>query len=71
MSIFKRVAVPKNMRKKIHARYNGVCYLCGKYVSLKDMHADHLVPVALGGQTTISNLAPTHAVCNQRKGKKL
>lgn len=71
ITLFKRKPVPKHMRQKIHKRFGGVCYLCGRVVSLKDMHVHHILPLSRGGPNTISNFAPTHATCNLRKSNKL
>lgn len=70
-NIFTRRSFTVTERKKIHKRWGGICYLCGKPVAYRDMHADHVVPLSRGGPNTISNLAPTHAQCNLRKGAKL
>lgn len=69
-NIFTRATIPVEWREKIHKRFGGICYLCGKTVSLKNMHADHIVAVAQGGPTNLSNLAPTHPACNLKKGKR-
>ena len=44
-----------------------VCHLCGKEFVLGDkIEADHLKPGT--PVTDISQLAPAHALCNQRRG---
>lgn len=46
-----------------------VCHLCGIPFQPGDkIEADHLVPATL--VTHISQLAPAHAACNQRRGNK-
>lgn len=44
------------------------CYLCGQPI-LEGQHwnLDHIVPRAKKGQTTPSNLRPTHYDCNSAK----
>lgn len=46
------------------------CYLCGCLLAA-DVHLDHIVPLARGGAHSSANLAPTHDVCNLRKGDRL
>lgn len=55
-----------------------VCALCGmpldkslKYPNPMSVSIDHVIPVALGGRSTIDNLQATHLICNKVKGKKL
>lgn len=55
-----------------------VCALCGmpfdkslKYPHPMSISIDHIIPVALGGKSTLDNLQPTHLVCNKSKGKKV
>ncbi len=71
MTPFKRKKIDSSVRRKVYKLYNGICYLCGKYVKYQDMHIDHIVPIAKGGPDNRSNYAPTHPLCNQRKGKRL
>lgn len=46
------------------------CYLCGRLLAA-DVHLDHIVPLARGGAHSSANLAPTHDVCNLRKGDRM
>jgi len=55
-----------------------VCALCGmpidkslKYPNPMSISIDHIIPVALGGRSTIDNLQATHLICNKAKGKKV
>lgn len=43
------------------------CWICGRPLD-GDLHLDHVKPLARGGWDTLSNLRPTHAMCNMRKG---
>ena len=69
-SVFTRTALSAATRRKVFDRFAGICYLCGKPVSFKAMHVDHIVAVSKGGPNTISNYAPTHPYCNLKKGNK-
>ena len=49
-----------------------VCALCGmpldkslKYPDPLSISIDHILPVALGGKSTIDNLQATHLICNK------
>ena len=55
-----------------------VCALCGmplnkslRYPDPMSISIDHIIPVALGGKSTLDNLQPTHLICNKNKGKKV
>lgn len=55
-----------------------VCALCGmpldkslKYPDPMSTSIDHILPVTLGGRSTIDNLQATHLICNKQKGKKI
>ena len=49
-------------------RHGGGCAQCG---SDKEIHMDHIIPVARGGKTEPANLQPLCRPCNQSKGAKL
>lgn len=55
-----------------------ICALCGmpldkslKYPNPLSISIDHIIPVALGGRSTLDNLQATHLICNKEKGKKI
>jgi 5-methylcytosine-specific restriction endonuclease McrA len=63
-----RLHIPVEIRHLVHARDEGVCVQCG---SDFDLQFDHVIPVALGGSSTIENLQILCAPCNRRKGATL
>lgn len=49
-----------------------VCHICtGEIHGLDDLHFDHVIPLARGGEHVPSNIKPAHAVCNMRKGARI
>jgi hypothetical protein len=55
-------------RKAIYDRDGGACYICKKPLELKDVHLDHLIPVAKHGDSSPSNLAVACGFCNRSRG---
>lgn len=58
-------------RVSLWERFGGVCYLCRSEVGLEEFHAEHVVPLARGGEDGPANLNMAHPACSQRKGTKL
>lgn len=54
--------------KEIKHLYASPCAACG---SRNSIEADHIVPIARGGRTSIGNLQPLCKSCNCSKGSKL
>jgi 5-methylcytosine-specific restriction endonuclease McrA len=44
------------------------CHICHRKVERKDASVDHLIPVSLGGETEIWNVALAHLSCNSQRG---
>jgi 5-methylcytosine-specific restriction endonuclease McrA len=57
--------IPREMRRAVFERDGGKCAQCG---SNFDLQYDHVLPVALGGATTIDNLQLPCGDCNREKG---
>lgn len=59
--------------------YGSDCYLCGEAIDLnaprstkkegwkRGLHMEHVVPLSKGGTNLISNVRPSHALCNLLK----
>lgn len=58
-------------RAAIIERDNSTCYLCGDAVATDDIHLDHVIPLAAGGEHSAANIRVTHARCNLSKGARL
>lgn len=54
-------------RQQIYERFGGRCAYCGCKITIKDMQADHVVPLHLDGADDISNLYPACRACNHYK----
>jgi 5-methylcytosine-specific restriction endonuclease McrA len=48
-----------------------VCHICRDDIpTLDDLHFDHVIPIARGGEHSMGNIRPAHAECNLRKHAK-
>jgi len=68
---------------QVIATYGGDCYLCGLGIDFlatrkcgnegweSGFHVDHLIPLSKGGEDTLENVRPAHAVCNLQKANSL
>ncbi|HEU4656635.1 MAG TPA: HNH endonuclease signature motif containing protein [Capillimicrobium sp.] len=63
-----REPIPREVRLAVWRRDGGRCVSCGGDF---DLQYDHVIPVALGGASTVENLQVLCAPCNRRKGAAL
>ena len=63
--VTERRAIPRDLRLAVWERDGGACTACQ---SAFDLQYDHVIPVALGGATTLENLQLLCGECNRRKG---
>lgn len=64
----RRQSVTREVRLAVFERDGGRCVECD---SNFDLQYDHVIPVSMGGATTVENLQLLCAPCNQRKGGAL
>lgn len=63
-----RGPIQREVRRAVFTRDGGKCVECG---STFDLQYDHIIPVALGGASTVENLQILCADCNRRKSDSL
>jgi hypothetical protein len=73
----------KYNEKDVIEMYGIVCYLCNKEIDItlsrkvgserwrESLQIDHVIPVSKGGPDFLSNVRPTHALCNNLKNDKI
>jgi len=64
----RRQAISRELRLAVFERDGGRCVECD---SSFDLQYDHVIPVTMGGATSVENLQLLCAPCNQRKGGSL
>jgi hypothetical protein len=64
----RREPIPREVRRAVFERGGGKCAECG---STFDLQYDHVIPVALGGASSVENLQLLCAHCNREKGADL
>lgn len=67
----------KYNRLEIYKKFGGYCIVCDEKIHLKYKHPHrmaftihHLIPIKLGGDDLIGNIAPAHFKCNVSVGIK-
>ena len=63
-----RSPIPEAVRHEVWRRDQGKCVTCGSNANLQ---YDHIIPVARGGATSVTNLQLLCQRCNQAKGAKI
>lgn len=63
-----RESIPDEVKHLVWNRDGGHCANCG---ASSDLQYDHVIPLALGGSNSLSNLQLLCGTCNRRKGPSL
>lgn len=66
------MSIPKKVRERVHAKFDGHCAYCGRRISYRDMQVDHFKPVGAyreenRGTDDFENLMPSCRMCNHYK----
>jgi 5-methylcytosine-specific restriction endonuclease McrA len=73
----------KYNEKDVIDMYGIICYLCDKEIDItlsrkvgserwrESLQIDHVIPISKGGPDFLSNVRPTHALCNNLKNDKI
>jgi hypothetical protein len=64
----RRDPIPEDVKLLVWARDGGACVRCG---SKRDLHFDHIIPVAKGGGNLVKNIQILCQPCNLRKSDKI
>lgn len=70
------MAYSAERREQIFGRTDGQCHICWKrlafstYGQIGGWEVEHSIPASSGGSDRLSNLYPSHIVCNRQKGAK-
>lgn len=64
----KRDSIPEEVKMLVWARDGGACVRCG---SKKELHFDHIIPVAKGGGNIEANIQILCQTCNLKKADKI
>ena len=64
----RRDPIPEEVKLLVWARDGGACVRCG---SKKDLHFDHIIPVAKGGSNFEANIQILCQPCNLKKADKI
>lgn len=62
-----RRKLTKAERREVYDKMNGHCAYCGSELTMENMTADHVVPLANGGDDIIDNMMPACRSCNHYK----
>jgi len=69
----KRQTISQTLRTEVWKKYNGrkwkgKCYTCPRKLEYDNFHCGHDIAVSKGGKTTLDNLFPICAPCNNKMG---
>ncbi|NKS42290.1 HNH endonuclease [Rhodococcus hoagii] len=77
MATGRRNTTTRDRHRRIIARDQPPCHICGDPIDYNAGHLDplsfqidHITPIARGGEDTLDNLAASHRGCNRDKGDR-
>ena len=63
-----RLKIYNTIARQLHGQVP--CWVCGQHVSTIDATLEHIQPLSDGGNSHQTNLAISHAACNQARHAK-
>lgn len=63
-----RLKIYNTIARQLHGQVP--CWVCGQHVNIIDATLEHIQPLSDGGNSHQTNLAISHAVCNQARHAK-
>lgn len=67
----RRKPISRRLSNAVFKRDGFRCKECGAEPGVEHLHIDHVLPVAVGGETVLDNLRVLCAPCNLRKSDKI
>lgn len=67
----KRRSLSNTARAKLFEAHGGVCHICSAKIQAGEAwEAEHVIPLAIGGEDGGDNLKPAHVKCHASKTKR-
>ena len=63
-------AFSASMKQKVYEKQSGICAMCDKEFTIKEMEADHITPWSEGGKTNEDNCQMLCKKCNREKSAR-
>ena len=60
----KRITLNLLQREKVFNKTDGLCHVCGTKLDISSFEADHVKPLASGGNDIVDNFLPACSKCN-------
>ncbi|MYG05963.1 HNH endonuclease, partial [Candidatus Poribacteria bacterium] len=63
-------AFSASMKQKVYEKQSGICAMCDKEFTIKEMEADHITPWSEDGKTNEDNCQMLCKKCNREKSAR-
>lgn len=66
--VMTRKQLTTKQRVELFKAHSGICHICnGAIHTGKKWEVEHIIPLALGGEDSLDNMAPAHSACHTKK----
>lgn len=65
----KRRPLNQKQRANLFYAHQGICHICSGKIGPEQWEVEHIIPIAMGGDDELSNMAPAHIKCHRVKSK--